>query len=135
MPQAGLADRISVFATEFQGKPVVSSEEPEESLLSLNNIPNNVLIMIAAGIALSLIVLILVLVLRRRKRKNAEEEDEFGFEMFNQALSKAKQDEEEEEIDLSNIGSKNPKRKTIEKLAQGRPEDFAKLLRSWMADD
>ena len=134
--QAGLADRISVFATEFQGKPVASSEEPEESLLSLNNIPNNVLIMIAAGIALLLIVLILVLVLRRRKRKNVEEEDEFGFEMFDQTLSKVKQaEEEEEEIDLSNIGSKNPKRKTIEKLAQGRPEDFAKLLRSWMADD
>ncbi|EMF45195.1 hypothetical protein B481_3501 [Planococcus halocryophilus Or1] len=43
---------------------------------------------------------------------------------------------EEEEIDLSEFSNRsNPKRKTIEKLAKGRPEDFTKLLRSWMADD
>ena len=44
-------------------------------------------------------------------------------------------EDEEEEIDLADFNKSNPKRKTIEKLAQERPEDFAKLLRTWMSED
>jgi len=130
-----LDDRISVFATEFQGKPVITVEEPEGSLLSMNNIPNSVLLMIGLGIGLLLIIVITFILLRRRKKKD---EEEFEFDMFEQSMVKRRQDEveEEEEIDLSDLNSRsNPKRKTIEKLAKGRPEDFTKLLRAWMADD
>lgn len=131
--EADLDNRISVFATEFQGKPVIPEDEPKGSLLSMNNISNSLLLMIGLGIALLLIVLIVFLVLRRRKR--AEEEDEFGFDMFEQPMINANQVDEEEQ-DLSDFNTRaNPKRKTIEKLAKGQPEDFAKLLRSWMADD
>lgn len=126
-----LNDRISVFATEFQGKPDLIVEEPAEALM--NNISNNVLMMIGAGLALLLVILIIILMVRRRKRN--EEEGEYGYEMFEQTISRARE-EEPKELDLSEFKSKsNPKRKTIEKLAQGRPEDFAKLLRTWMADD
>jgi len=129
--EVGLDDRISVFATEFQGKPDLIVEEPNEFLM--NNISNNVLMMIGTGIALLLITLIIILMVRRRKRE--DKEDEFGFETFEQTISRVKEDEKEE-IDLSEFKSKSsPKRKTIEKLAKGRPEDFAKLLRTWMADD
>ncbi|PUB14672.1 flagellar basal-body MS-ring/collar protein FliF [Paenisporosarcina sp. OV554] len=129
-----LDDRISVFATEFQGKTIVNGGEPEESLLNINNIPNYVLIFIGVGLALViLIVLIIVFVIRKRKREELEEE--FEYEMFEPPLSTLRTDEDEE-MDLSEFNTKaNPKRKTIEKLAKGRPEDFAKLLRTWMSED
>lgn len=127
--EVGLNERISVFATEFQGKPVLIVEEPNEFLM--NNISNNVLMIIGAGIVFLLITLIIVLMVRRRKRDDKEEN--FGYEMFEQTINRQ---DETEAVDLSEFKSKsNPKRKTIEKLAKGRPEDFAKLLRTWMADD
>ena len=128
-----LDDRISVFATEFQGKTVVSAGESEASLLNINNIPNYVLIIIGVAIALLLlIVLILVFVIRKRRREEFEEE--FEYDMFQPPIST--QNDEEENMDLSEFNTKsNPKRKTIEKLAKGRPEDFAKLLRTWMSED
>ena len=73
--------------------------------------------------------------IRKRKRESLEEEEEYVLDMFNQPIEKVS-NLEEAEIDLSEFNTKaNPKRKTIEKLATGRPEDFAKLLRSWMADE
>lgn len=129
-----LDDRISVFATEFQGKTVVTGD-PEESLLNINNIPNYILIFIGVGIALLLlIVVILIFVIRKRKREELEEE--FEYEMFEPPASSTLRIDENEEMDLSEFNTKaNPKRKTIEKLAKGRPEDFAKLLRTWMSED
>lgn len=133
--EAELEDRISVFATEFQGRPLIEDEEPKVTFLE--GIPNNLLLVIGAAIILVCIIVIALLLLRRKK-KVAIEEEEYSFEGFEQALAKSNQVEtdEEEEIDLSEFSSRaNPKRKTIEKLAKGRPEDFTKLLRSWMADD
>ncbi|HLG28233.1 MAG TPA: flagellar M-ring protein FliF C-terminal domain-containing protein, partial [Paenisporosarcina sp.] len=132
--EEGLDDRISVFATEFQGKAVVDSGESEESLLNINNIPNYILVIIGVTMALLLlVVLILVFVIRKRRREEFEEE--FEYDMFEPPVSNRKP-EEEEDMDLSEFNSRaNPKRKTIEKLAKGRPEDFAKLLRSWMSED
>lgn len=125
-----LDNRISVFASEFQGKPD-ATEEAESQWL--DNIPNNLLLIIGAGIGVLLLILILVLVLRKRKRE--KEEDDFILEMFEETKAQVNQNEEDE-IDLSELTSRtNPKRKTIEKLAKERPEDFAKLLRSWMAED
>ena len=132
--EEGLDDRISVFATEFQGKAVVDSGESEESLLNINNIPNYILVIIGVTMALLLlVVLILVFVIRKRRREEFEEE--FEYDMFEPPVSNRKPDEEED-MDLSEFNSRaNPKRKTIEKLAKGRPEDFAKLLRTWMSED
>lgn len=131
-----LEDKISVFATEFQGRPVVEEEEPEITFLS--GIPNNLLIVIGAAVVLLIIIIIAVILLRRKKKEELIEED-YDFGGFEQALAKSNQvnlEAEEEEMDLSEFSARaNPKRKTIEKLAKGRPEDFAKLLRSWMADD
>ncbi len=128
-----LDSRISVFATEFQGKVVVSEEKPVEELLETSTISNSVLMMIGAGIAFLLIVLILVLVLRKKKHTAPEEEFNYGGYEPPLAINRKV---EEEELDLSEFNSRaNPKRKTIEKLATGRPEDFAKLVRSWMAED
>lgn len=128
-----LDDRISVFATEFQGKPVVEDVDPINNWFG--EIPNGLLLVAGAAVALILIIGSLVFVLMRRKREAIEED--FGFEMFAQpATSVGELEEEEKEIDLSEFDSRsNPKRKTIEKLAKGRPEDFTKLLRTWMSED
>ncbi|ALS80027.1 flagellar basal-body MS-ring/collar protein FliF [Planococcus kocurii] len=129
-----LEDRISVFATEFQGRPAVEDEKPEVTFFA--GIPNNLLLVIGAAIVLVIVIIVALLFLRRKKKVDIEEE-EYSFEGFEQALAKSNLLEpEEEEIDLSEFSNRsNPKRKTIEKLAKGRPEDFTKLLRSWMADD
>lgn len=128
-----LDDRISVFATEFQGKPVIEEVDPVNNWFG--EIPNSLLLIAGAAVALILIIGSLVFVLMRRKREVIEED--FGFEMFAQpATAIGELEAEEKEIDLSEFDSRsNPKRKTIEKLAKGRPEDFTKLLRTWMSED
>jgi len=84
---------------------------------------------------LILIIGSLIFVLMRRKREVIEED--YGFDMFEQPVTPiGSLEEEEKEIDLSEFdSSSNPKRKTIEKLAKGRPEDFTKLLRTWMSEE
>ena len=133
--EEGLDDRISVFATEFQGKPEIVEEKPVVTSW-WSKIPDSVLLGVGGAMALLIIVLIVVLVKRRRNNED-EFEDDLDFEMFEQPMNlNGGGIDEIEEIDLSELSSKsNPKRKTIEKLAKERPEDFAKLLRSWMADE
>ena len=129
-----LDDRISVFATEFQGKTVVNAEESEESLLNITSIPTYLLIIIGSSMAL-LLLIVIIFVFARRKRRREEFEEEFEYDMFEPPISSRKPDEEDD-TDLSEFNTRaNPKRKTIEKLAKGRPEDFAKLLRSWMSEE
>lgn len=130
-----LDDRISVFATEFQGKPQLVEEKPVVTSW-WSKIPDGILLGVAGAMALLIIVLIVVLVKRRRKVDEYDDVD-LDFDMFEQPVAlDGGGINEIEEIDLSELGSKsNPKRKTIEKLAKERPEDFAKLLRSWMADE
>ena len=126
-----LANRVSVFATEFQGKPAEAEEEPVNAWL--DGLPDNLLLIIAAALSLLVILIVLIVLLRRNKRKR---EEEFDLEIFGQPLNHERTEEVEEEIDLSEFDSRaNPKRKTIEKLAKERPEDFARLLRSWMSED
>ena len=127
-----LDDRISVFATEFQGKPDLDVEKPNDTLLNINNIATSTWILIAAGAALAIIMLAIILFVRKKKRDRLE--DELAMNMYQQTPFQDLEDEEEE-IDLSDFNKANPKRKTIEKLAKERPEDFAKLLRTWMSED
>ncbi|WP_172371461.1 flagellar basal-body MS-ring/collar protein FliF [Sporosarcina jiandibaonis] len=127
-----LDDRISVFATEFQGKPDLDIEKPNDTLLNINDLSINIWMLIAAGAALAIIVLSIILFIRKKKRDRLEEE--LSLNMYEQTPFPGLEDEEEE-IDLSDFNKTNPKRKTIEKLAKERPEDFAKLLRTWMSED
>lgn len=139
--EENLDDRISVFATEFQGKPDLVEEEPPVTSW-WSNIPDGLLLAVGGATALLSIVLMGILLNGRRKKKREEAEieemeNDLYFGTAGQSLhAEAAGIEDIEEIDLSGLSSKtNPKRKTIEKLAQERPEDFAKLLRTWMADE
>ncbi len=130
-----LEDRISVFATEFQGRPPIDDEKPETTFLA--GVPTALILAVAGAVILLLVIVIVLIIRRKKKNQTTLEEAEYSFEEFEKALAKSNQVEiEDEEIDLSEFSNRsNPKRKTIEKLAKGRPEDFTKLLRSWMADD
>ncbi|AQQ54133.1 flagellar basal-body MS-ring/collar protein FliF [Planococcus lenghuensis] len=132
MTEEELEGRISIFATEFQGKAVVEAEEPVAPWWTV--LPANFLLYAGIGIAALLVVLV-VAVLLIRKRRRDQEENEYVMGIFDQPPPDDSLPEEAE-IDLSEFDSiANPKRKTVEKLAKERPEDFANLLRSWMNEE
>lgn len=131
---AELDDRISIFATEFQGRPELAEEEPVTTFWT--GIP--LLWYVIAGVAVILLTGIILFVAKRRKKQQEELAAELEMDYFARAAAKMQPagNAEEEEVDLSEFNNRaNPKRKTIEKLAKGRPDDFTNLLRSWMADD
>jgi flagellar M-ring protein FliF len=131
---AELDERISIFATEFQGRPELAEEEPVPTLWT--GIP--LLWIVVAVVAVVLLTGIILLVIKRRKKQQEELEAELEMDYFARAAAKMQPAASEQEggVDLSEFDNRtNPKRKTIEKLAKGRPDDFTNLLRSWMADD
>ena len=79
------------------------------------------------GILLVAIVLLVLYFLRARKRKQEEEELEI-IEQQQQLIDVVDISEEKET-------EATVRRKQLEKMAKEKPEDFAKLLRSWIAED
>ncbi len=129
--QEDLDNRISVFATEFKGKQPVAEPTPIQNWWTL--LPTGLLWIIGGSLAALILGIIVLALMRRSKRDKYEEE--IDFSMYEKPLEGTRINEIEE-INLADLTPKsNPKRSTIEKLAQERPEDFAKLLRSWMADE
>ncbi|MCI1882351.1 MAG: flagellar M-ring protein FliF [Sporolactobacillus sp.] len=72
------------------------------------------------------------LILRRRRRRREEEEEE-----ENEALARetAEQAEESKATLEGNPTPEQKKYNELEKMASQKPEQFVKLLRSWMVDD
>lgn len=81
----------------------------------------------AVGGALLLIVIILIILLIRQRRKQAEDEADDIFD--EQAPT------EIPELTLDGESEADIRRKQLEKMAMEKPEDFAKLLRSWISND
>ncbi len=83
-------------------------------------------IWVVGGILVAVILLLVFFILRSRRRK--EEDDEFAII------------EEQEELIVNDINEEKEtegtiRRKQLEKMAKEKPEDFAKLLRSWITED
>lgn len=83
-------------------------------------------IWVVGGILLAVILLLAFFIIRSRKRVKEEEE-----------LSIL---EEQEELIVDDINDEieteaTVRRKQLEKMAKEKPDDFAKLLRSWIAED
>ena len=81
---------------------------------------------VVGGILVAAIILLIVFILRSKKQKALEEEAEIieeQQELFIEDIS----EEKETEATI--------RRKQLEKMAKDKPEDFAKLLRSWIAED
>ncbi|MFP7477644.1 flagellar basal-body MS-ring/collar protein FliF [Terribacillus saccharophilus] len=83
---------------------------------------------IAGGVLLAAVA-VLVFMLIRSRRNQEEEEDVLLEEEMTAAPVMV------EEIDDTPETESTLKQKQLEKLAQESPEDFAKLLRSWMTED
>ncbi|NLY79973.1 MAG: flagellar M-ring protein FliF [Lysinibacillus sp.] len=83
-------------------------------------------IWVAGGILVAAIILLLVYILRSKKRKEQEEE----LEVIQQQEELFVDDINEEKETESTL-----RRKQLEKMAKEKPEDFAKLLRTWITED
>ncbi|MEG0259161.1 MAG: flagellar basal-body MS-ring/collar protein FliF [Lysinibacillus sp.] len=81
---------------------------------------------VIGGILLVVIVLLAFFIVRSRKRKKAEEEL-YILEQQEDLIV----DDINEEIETE----ATVRRKQLEKMAKDKPDDFAKLLRTWIAED
>ena len=109
-----IEEKINVFATTFQGKQEVIETEP--------GISNAVLFALAAALILAAGTTAYIFI-RRRRVEEDEEEDESVYEtadMQDLTFPEEQQDSTQ---------------KRLERLARENPKEFAKLLRSWMAED
>ncbi|WP_026701057.1 flagellar basal-body MS-ring/collar protein FliF [Salibacterium aidingense] len=107
-------DNIFVSAQEFNGQP----ELPEETGTSIP-----MWMYITAGLLLLAVIVLLIMLVRRRK----EEEDWTEEEVY--AAEPVPDLPEEDDSEQA------ARRKQLEKLAQDNPEEFSKLLRTWLSDD
>ncbi|WP_025027660.1 flagellar basal-body MS-ring/collar protein FliF [Caldalkalibacillus mannanilyticus] len=111
-----LEEKITVFANEFKGRPVI--EDPQASISQLLLYGVGALALLAiAGVAFALI------------RKSRRKEDEELEEVVSQPVAPM------QDFDFDQDNPEKAKRKRIERLAQNKPDEFAKLLRTWIAEE
>lgn len=113
-PVDNVNERISITMQPFNGRTII--EEPATT------IPTWVYFV---GGALLLIIIAMIILIVRRNRQKAEEE-------FEEILANEEpiiEDYEEIETESS------AKRKQLEKLAKEKPDEFAKLLRTWLTEE
>lgn len=114
-----LNQKIAISVQPFNGKMKVS-EEANSSTLPL-------WVYIVGGILLLVIIILLVLFFRSRRQRDNEEE---YIEEVEEVVDFEVPDLNKEKETESSL-----KRKQLEKLAKEKPDEFAKLLRSWIAED
>ena len=109
---------------------IVVSVQPFYGNANADDVTDSVIpwwVWVIGGVLVVAIALLVFYVLRSRKRKQEEEE---------QLIL----DKQQELIDVDDISEEKEteatvRRKQLEKMAKEKPEDFAKLLRSWVAED
>ena len=111
-------DKISIVFQPFNGRDDLEGGTP-------SGIP--LWMYIASGVLLVVIILLIILLARRRKTEEPEEYPEEpetlpeGFDLAD--LSEQPKSEIEQQ------------KEQLEKMAKENPDDFAKLLRSWISED
>ncbi|XJZ28495.1 flagellar basal-body MS-ring/collar protein FliF [Bacillota bacterium Lsc_1132] len=111
-----LKNRIVVSVQPFNGKMNVA-QQPQTAIPWW--------IYLVGGVLLAAIILLLILFLRARNKRN--EEEEVAINQLEPVYVPDVNKEQETESTL--------RQKQLEKMAKEHPEDFAKLLRSWIAED
>ncbi|WP_078554682.1 flagellar basal-body MS-ring/collar protein FliF [Bacillus alkalicellulosilyticus] len=111
--------KVFVSSQPFNGKPVI---EPIETTV----IPT--WMYIVGGVLVAIILLLFVLLLRRgsKKEETVEEEVRTGSTPLIREIPDLPEEEDTENT---------VKRKQLERLAKDKPEDFAKLVRTWLTED
>jgi flagellar M-ring protein FliF len=113
---ANIEDKVVVSVQPFNGK-VEMEERPAA------DIP--VWIYIAAGVLLGVILLLLFLLFRNRNKEAEEEEVLIEEETIQFNVPDINNEKESEST---------ARRKQLEKMAKEKPDEFAKLLRSWLSE-
>ena len=116
LTNAEVNQKIAVSVQPFNGKMTTTTTQQQTSI--------PIWAYIVGGVLLLAIIILLVLYLR--SRRNVEEEEEIVDE---EVVFEVPDLPEEQDSEAT------VKRKQLEKLAKDKPEDFAKLLRSWIAED
>ncbi|SES75004.1 flagellar M-ring protein FliF [Oceanobacillus limi] len=111
-------EKASIVFQEFTETPTV----PEGAT------PTIPLWMYLVGGGLLLAVIILLVMLLRKKKNSTEEEEYVETEV---PVAPTKEVEEIKEEESESV----VRRKQLEKMAKEKPEDFAKLLKSWIGED
>ncbi|MDF1506591.1 flagellar basal-body MS-ring/collar protein FliF [Robertmurraya sp. DFI.2.37] len=111
-----IQDKVVVSVQPFNGKQQFNTE-PQSA------IPWWVYVL--GGVLLLIIIVLIFLFVRARKKREEEEMEEF---------------EEESQVQIPDVNEEQEtegslRRKQLEKMAKENPEDFAKLLRTWISED
>lgn len=114
LTDAQINEKITVFSQPFNGK--IDLETATEPVIPLYAY-------IIGGILIAVIILLVILLLRKRKQEGEPEEVE-------EVVSTEIPDMPEGELTESEM-----KRKQLEKMAREKPEEFAKLIRTWLVED
>lgn len=115
-----IANKIMVSVQPFNGK--VDMEETIGSKIPW-------WVYVAGGLLLVIIAILLVFLLRsRKKEEELYEEDEWLEESTTEQV-------EIPDIQEETVSEASLRRKQLEKLAKEKPDEFAKLLRTWLAED
>lgn len=118
--EADLNGKVNVTWQAFNGI------EPLPVPTFMDTVRNNLAMIIGGVLILLAIIIGLVLFLRRNKKKNLIED---LAPVLEQPMIDIPDVNEEQQT----VGSE--RRKQLEKLAKEKPDEFAKLLRSWLAED
>ncbi|RPF55998.1 flagellar basal-body MS-ring/collar protein FliF [Aquisalibacillus elongatus] len=108
-------DKISIAFQPFNNEPVTTQSEPA--------IPTWVYIV---GAVLILLIILLIYLMLRKKPATEEVSTE-ATQMIDEVIDDLPTEEEQSESAV--------RRKQLEKMAKENPEEFAKLLRTWISED
>lgn len=112
-----LAEKIAVSVQALKGKNV-AFEEPKTVIPWW--------VYVIGGVLLLAIIVLVVLFLRKRRREAEEEEL-----LLEEQVAEVQVDD----INLEQETEATARRKQLEKMAKDKPEEFAKLLRTWIAEE
>ncbi|MCH1623787.1 flagellar basal-body MS-ring/collar protein FliF [Fredinandcohnia quinoae] len=114
-----IKDKIVVSVQKFNGKQAVNTDETSKAKIPL-------WIYIVGGVLVVLLIVVLVLLFRKKKNNNIEETIEENEDVFFNPIP---------DVNEENESEASVRRKQLEKMAKDKPDDFAKLLRSWLTED
>ncbi len=109
-------NKIAVSVQPFNGK--IDFESDVKPVLPL-------WAYIVGGILLVIIIILVFLFIRARRKQKQEEEENAALEEFINVPDVNEEHETESTM----------RKKQLEKMAKDKPEDFAKLLRTWISED
>ncbi|SFD80695.1 flagellar M-ring protein FliF [Lentibacillus persicus] len=114
-------EKTSIVFQEFSQS--FGSQQPTEQAVP-------VWMYVAGGLLIALVALLIILLVRKRNRGEKEE-----IEQTTERTMAVETEEEVPGIERTENSESVVRKKQLEKMAKENPEDFAKLLRSWISDD